>query len=89
MENPYSHRGREEHHAVEKTPTARSAADGRGILEMSETTVRQSVASTREQIWLNREQVRKGKTVYRALKRAQDIFSVSYTHLTLPTMSCV
>ena len=41
---------------------------------MSETTVRQSVASTREQIWLNREQVRKEKPVYRALKRAQDIF---------------
>ena len=41
---------------------------------MSETAVQQSVRSTREQIWLNREQVRKEKTVYRALKRAQDIF---------------
>ena len=41
---------------------------------MSETTVQQSATSTREQIWLNREQVRKEKTVYRALKRAQDIF---------------
>ena len=41
---------------------------------MSETAVQQSVTSTREQIWLNREQVRKGKKVYRALKRAQDIF---------------
>jgi len=41
---------------------------------MPETTVQQSATSTREQIWLNREQVRKGKTVYRALKRAQDIF---------------
>ena len=41
---------------------------------MTETTVQQSATTTREQIWLNREQVRKEKPVYRALKRAQDIF---------------
>lgn len=41
---------------------------------MTEATVQQSATTTREQIWLNREQVRKGKKVYRALKRAQDIF---------------
>lgn len=37
---------------------------------MTETTVQQSATTTREQIWLNREQVRKEKPVYRALKRA-------------------
>ena len=41
---------------------------------MTEATVQQSATTTREQIWLNREQVRKEKPVYRALKRAQDIF---------------
>ena len=41
---------------------------------MTETTVQQSATTTREQIWLNREQVHKEKPVYRALKRAQDIF---------------
>ena len=41
---------------------------------MTEATVQQSAATTREQIWLNREQVRKEKPVYRTLKRAQDIF---------------
>ena len=41
---------------------------------MTEATVQQPAATTREQIWLNREQVRKEKPVYRALKRAQDIF---------------
>ena len=41
---------------------------------MTEATVQQSVTPPREQIWLNREQVRKAKPVYRALKRAQDIF---------------
>lgn len=41
---------------------------------MTEATVQQSATTTREQIWLDREQVRKEKTVYRALKRAQDIF---------------
>lgn len=41
---------------------------------MTEATVQQPATTTREQIWLNREQVRKEKPVYRALKRAQDIF---------------
>ena len=41
---------------------------------MTEATVQQSATTTREQIWLNREQVRKEKPAYRALKRAQDIF---------------
>ena len=41
---------------------------------MTEATVQQPTTTTREQIWLNREQVRKEKPVYRALKRAQDIF---------------
>lgn len=41
---------------------------------MTEATVQQPVTSTRKQIWLNREQVRKEKPVYRALKRAQDVF---------------
>ena len=41
---------------------------------MTETTVQQPATTTREQIWLNREQVRKEKPIYRALKRAQDIF---------------
>ena len=41
---------------------------------MTEATVQQPATTTREQIWLNREQVRKEKPVYRALKRAQDVF---------------
>ena len=41
---------------------------------MTEATVQQPATTTREQIWLNREQVRKEKTVYRALKRVQDVF---------------
>lgn len=41
---------------------------------MTEATVQQSAATMREQIWLNREQVRKEKPVYRALKRVQDVF---------------
>ena len=41
---------------------------------MTEATVQQSATTTREQIWLNREQVRKEKPVYRALKRVQDVF---------------
>ena len=41
---------------------------------MTEATVQQPATTTREQIWLNREQVRKEKPVYRALKRAQDMF---------------
>lgn len=41
---------------------------------MTEATVQQSAMTMREQIWLNREQVRKEKPAYRALKRAQDIF---------------
>ena len=41
---------------------------------MTEATVQQPATTTREQIWLKREQVRKEKPVYRALKRAQDIF---------------
>ena len=41
---------------------------------MTETTVQQPATTTREQIWLNWEQVRKEKPVYRALKRVQDVF---------------
>lgn len=41
---------------------------------MTEATVQQPATTTREQIWLNREQVRKEKPVYRALKRVQDVF---------------
>ena len=41
---------------------------------MSEATVQRTETTVREQIWLNREQVRSAKPVYRALKRAQDIF---------------
>lgn len=41
---------------------------------MAEATVQQPATTTREQIWLNREQVRKAKVVYRALKRVQDVF---------------
>ena len=41
---------------------------------MTEATVQQPATTTREQIWLNREQVRKAKVVYRALKRVQDVF---------------
>ena len=56
-------------------PTAKTAAvDWRGTETMTEATVQQSATTAREQIWLNREQVRKEKPVYRALKRAQDIF---------------
>lgn len=41
---------------------------------MTEATVQQPATTTREQIWLNREQVRKAKVVYRVLKRVQDVF---------------
>lgn len=41
---------------------------------MTEATVQQPATTTREQIWLNHEQVRKEKPVYRALKRVQDVF---------------
>lgn len=48
--------------------------DGRWMAAMTEATVQQPATTTREQIWLNREQVRKEKPVYRALKRVQDVF---------------
>ena len=41
---------------------------------MTEATVQQPATTIREQIWLNREQVRKEKPIYRALKRVQDVF---------------
>ena len=41
---------------------------------MTEATVQQPATTTREQIWLNREQVRKAKVVYRELKLVNDVF---------------
>ena len=49
---------------------------------MTEATVQQPATTTREQIWLNHEQVRKEKPVYRALKRVQDVF---FSLLALPS----